>query len=316
MRFRRKKVPSETVPVEENRDTTNVRKRRKPILSIISTILGGVSLLPFLGMASLAGVPVGVIGYIRERHVTAIIGTVLSIAGIATSPIVWALLLSIWLRVYCMVADCAERVSEVLASPKVQVQIGEHLKNLKPTKPVGTGASYIVRFPPAWQSQAFDKKGQMTPPSIHYKLDVFDTPYVTIPNSNAVMLYALEEKEPAEPITPFIDRFIRETLRPDNPNLAITPMQSVKINNSKDATLNVAHMRLLTGTRLGNEEVVSYIDGVEYVLIIVLAAPTHDDLAAVWPQFSDILVNNVLFSVKTPENKPPNPPVSLDTQGI
>ena len=71
----------------------NVNKEPKaPVLGILSTICGGASLAPFLGIISPIGLVLGIIGLKVDRKKTlSIIGTTLSVIGLATSPVLWCL---------------------------------------------------------------------------------------------------------------------------------------------------------------------------------------------------------------------------------
>ena len=67
-------------------------EKKTPIFGILSTIFGAVSIIPIpmFGFLSLIGLPFGVIGLFRKETTLAIIGTVLSVVGVATSPVMWA----------------------------------------------------------------------------------------------------------------------------------------------------------------------------------------------------------------------------------
>jgi hypothetical protein len=279
-----------TIPAPE---PVSLPLRKKPILSIISTVLGGVSLLPFLGIASLPGLIMGIVGYVRERHVTGIVGTLLSVAGIATSPTVWGLFGALWLGGYCMIADCSARITEVMENPAVQKEIKNFVQQ-------GASASAVVDYPNEWERKEFDEKSQELPPSIHIGTTLFSEKYAAIPGQKAVMLHIMVQKNKAETTDAFITRFIEEKLKVTNPTLQVTPMEPVTIKNEYDPNNNIAQMRLFSGGRLNNLEAVAYIDGGAHILLVILSAPTRADLEAAWPLYSDILLNKVAFSVKEP----------------
>lgn len=63
---------------------------KKPILGILSTIFGGISMVPLLGLVSPIGLLLGVIGLWKDsKKLMSIIGTCISILGVATSPTLW-----------------------------------------------------------------------------------------------------------------------------------------------------------------------------------------------------------------------------------
>ena len=63
---------------------------KKPILGILSTIFGGISMVPFLGIVSPLGLILGVIGLWKDsKKLMSIIGTSISVVGILTSPTLW-----------------------------------------------------------------------------------------------------------------------------------------------------------------------------------------------------------------------------------
>ena len=70
---------------------TQPTEDKKPILGILSTIFGGISMVPFLGIVSPLGLILGVIGLWKDsKKLMSIIGTCISILGVVTSPILWA----------------------------------------------------------------------------------------------------------------------------------------------------------------------------------------------------------------------------------
>lgn len=86
-------------PTENSNENTS--SGDTPVLGIISTICGGASLAPFLGIISPVGLVLGIIGLKKEKKKTlSIIGTVLSVIGILTSPILWCI---------TGIADCDEK---------------------------------------------------------------------------------------------------------------------------------------------------------------------------------------------------------------
>lgn len=71
-------------------DNDNNNDGKKQIFGILSTVVGGVSLVPFLGILSPIGLVLGVVGLFKDsKNLMSIIGTVVSVIGIATSPILW-----------------------------------------------------------------------------------------------------------------------------------------------------------------------------------------------------------------------------------
>ena len=64
-----------------------------PALGLLSTIFGALSMVPFLGIFSIAGLILGIISFIKKGKKWAIIGMTISALGIATSPSIWAIVI-------------------------------------------------------------------------------------------------------------------------------------------------------------------------------------------------------------------------------
>jgi hypothetical protein len=69
-------------------------------LGILSIVIGGISLAPFLGVVSVVGLVLGVIGLIKSTEkLLPIIGTAISTVGVLTSP-------SLWFLMACLFGQC------------------------------------------------------------------------------------------------------------------------------------------------------------------------------------------------------------------
>lgn len=75
--------------MENNTEKNN--QKNISVLGLLSTIFGGLSLVPFLGIFSVPGLILGIIGLIKKGGTLAIVGTALSAVGVATSPTLWAI---------------------------------------------------------------------------------------------------------------------------------------------------------------------------------------------------------------------------------
>ena len=270
------------------------KKKRKPIISILSTVVAAISMLPMLGIASLVGLVLGIVGFFRERHVTAIIGTVLSAISLAFSPTAWALLASIWLGVYCNVADCGTIISNgvqrTLENPKNQQMISDIVQSAQ-------SVNFFVGYPAEWQSRNFDETPDAISKSVYAKSAFLMSHYKISPNYKAIFMDGLwSRKVPGETLDAFITKHIDEKLRSKYPTLQVTMMDPVTINNKGNKEVNKAQMRLLSGSSLGTEEVVAYIDGGTHVFTLILAAPNRAELVKAWQIFSDVLINGVSFT--------------------
>lgn len=87
---------------------TESTDKKLPVLGILSTIFGAISLIPMAGVISPVGLILGIIGLFKDAtKVMAIIGTSLSVVGVLTSPILWGL-------IACAIdpEGCKEEVSE------------------------------------------------------------------------------------------------------------------------------------------------------------------------------------------------------------
>ena len=79
---------------------------KKPVLGILSTIFGGISMVPLLGMASPVGLILGVIGLWKDgKKLMSIIGISISILGILTSPTLWVAVICTLGSESCVVQD-------------------------------------------------------------------------------------------------------------------------------------------------------------------------------------------------------------------
>jgi hypothetical protein len=71
-------------------ETTQSDASSKQVLGILSTVFGGLSMVPFLGIVSPLGFILGVIGLFKDpKKLMAIIGTSISALGMLTSPVLW-----------------------------------------------------------------------------------------------------------------------------------------------------------------------------------------------------------------------------------
>lgn len=86
-------------PVENM--TIREASQKTPVLGILSIVFGAVSLLPLVGIISPVGFVLGVIGILRGQRITGLIGTALSLVGMATSPILWAVVTGLAFKAMC-----------------------------------------------------------------------------------------------------------------------------------------------------------------------------------------------------------------------
>jgi hypothetical protein len=107
-------------------DNNTNSEKKTPVLGILSTIAGGISLIPFLGVVSPVGLILGVIGLVKETpKLMSIIGTSLSVLGVATSPILWAL-------VACTF-DSAQCETDAKETPVIEQSVEESYDSAIPT---------------------------------------------------------------------------------------------------------------------------------------------------------------------------------------
>jgi hypothetical protein len=71
--------------------TVEQLSKQTPVLGILSIVFGGISMIPLLGIVSPIGLILGIIALVKRQKITGIIGTSVSVLGVATSPILWAL---------------------------------------------------------------------------------------------------------------------------------------------------------------------------------------------------------------------------------
>lgn len=285
------------------------KKKRKPIISILSIVIAAVSMLPMLGIASLLGLLLGIVGIFRERHVTAIIGAVLSAVSLIISPTAWALLASVWLGVYCQVSDCGAIVSKgvqkALENPKNQQIITSIVQNAQ-------SASGSVMYPKEWEKKSFDQMPESTSKSIFAKSSFLMNSYSASPNFTAIFLDGLFQKPADESLDTFIATQNTNLFAAKHPGLKVTVMEPVNINNLASKELNKAQLRAYSDSALATQEVAAYIDGGTYVYVVVISAPNYDEMMKAWPIFSDLLTNRVIFSVEGAT--PPAPPPATETK--
>jgi len=268
----------------------------RPILGVTSIVLGAVSWLPFLGLASIPGLVCGVLAFRRERLATSAIGTALCAVGIAFSPTVWSLGISAAVRVDCMLVDCQAKLNDAVgsaiasaaANPPVQVKITQ--------APAGApGANFNFAFPKEWKIVKTDA------PSVFAGTSLFTSArwgHLESPRFKAVLLGDMIAKSAQETPEAFLTRYAQEKLKAKNPALKIEALGSIKIHNSGDADKDAAALFRLSNTSLGNEELVALIDGGASILMLAASAPSHADIEAVRQEFEAILTNDVSFHSK------------------
>lgn len=269
---------------EDNATSIQDLSKSTPVLGILSIVFAGISLLPFLGVVSPIGLILGIIALVKKQKITGVIGTSISALGIATSPILWAL-------VVCTINPSSDMCKpNVNATSKVDGGL------------LGSSYSSSVEYPQTLTAKKFKENPEDVNLTIHAFSEQEFKKYRSVPDSKAIILHEVFKKDPNETVEMFITRFVDTNLRPKNPNLVVTPMDSVTTDNKQFPT---AHLRMLSNSSLGNEEIAAYIDGGSHVFILVVSSPNRDELMKrAWSEFSDILLHKVRFTTSNgTENK-------------
>lgn len=112
-------------------------ENKKQVFGILSTIFGGLSMLPFLGIISPLGLLLGIMGLRRDgKKLMSIIGTSLSVLGVFTSPLLWAAIAGIWASAVCIISpsscivqrgDIAESISAIKAFNNMKPELEQAL---------------------------------------------------------------------------------------------------------------------------------------------------------------------------------------------
>lgn len=105
--------------------TVDQMSKSTPVLGILSIVFGGISMLPLLGIVSPLGVILGIIALVKKQKITGVIGTSISVVGVATSPLLWALVL------------CLLNPESEACKPKepLKVEQTQPAQNVTPTAP-------------------------------------------------------------------------------------------------------------------------------------------------------------------------------------
>jgi|CXWL01.1.fsa_nt_gi hypothetical protein len=283
-------------------DATTVQDLSKstPVLGILSIVFGGISMLPFLGVVSPIGLILGIIALVKKQKITGVIGTSISAIGIATSPILWGI-------VICTVnpSACPEKTDS------------NEMKTVKSSQVIAPQSNYSssLSYPQGWEAKKFKDNPADANLTIHTFSEREFKGYRIVPDSRVIMMHEVFKKDPSDTIETFITKFIDTNLRPKHPNIVVTPMDSLTIDNKP---LSTAHLRMLSNSSLGNMEVVAYIDGGTHVFMFVVSAPNRDELMGkAWAAFSDILLHKIRFttsggvSLTTPVQAPAPQPTKL-----
>lgn len=77
--------------IENSNVTVEQMSKTTPVLGILSIVFGGLSMLPLLGIVSPIGLILGIVALVKKQKITGVIGTSISVLGVVTSPILWAL---------------------------------------------------------------------------------------------------------------------------------------------------------------------------------------------------------------------------------
>ncbi len=283
-------------------DATTVQDLSKstPVLGILSIVFGGISMLPFLGVVSPIGLILGIVALVKKQKITGVIGTSISAIGIATSPILWGI-------VICTVnpSACPEKTDS------------NELKTVKSSQVIAPQSNYSssLSYPQNWEAKKFKDNPADASLTAHTFSEREFKGYRVVPDSRVIMMHEVFKKDPSDTIEAFITKFIDTNLRPKHPNIVVTPMDSLTIDNKP---LSTAHLRMLSNSSLGNIEVVAYIDGGTHVFMFVVSAPNRDELMGkAWATFSDILLHKIRFttsggaSLASPVQAPDPQPTKL-----
>lgn len=136
--------------------TVNEMSKSTPVLGILSIVFGGISMVPLLGIVSPIGLVLGIIALVKKQRITGVIGTSISTLGIATSPLLWALVL-------CTANPSADACKPKDKPAMEQLQPAQNLTPEAPVTTPETTASSTVQLPidpPVPSEQAPDPSRQ------------------------------------------------------------------------------------------------------------------------------------------------------------